>query len=314
VKKESQQRASTLELRGSFVALVTPFRNGAVDFSKLRDLVEFHLKNGTKGIVPCGTTGEGSTLKFEEKVEIFEIVAKTVKDRIPVIAGVGSNDTASAIQLARAAKQAGVHGLLSVAPYYNRPSQRGLLAHFSKLAESVDLPIVLYNIPSRTGVNIDPETLLQLREFKNIVGVKESVMDLDQVSKVVWMCGKDFTVFSGEDALTLPMMALGAKGVISSSANVIPQDMASLCEACEQGEWGRARELHYRLWPLIKSLFMETNPVPVKTAMALMGMIEEEVRLPLVPMEGENVEKIKKALQAYGLLSASPKQKGSNRS
>lgn len=308
MKRDTATKSARLDWQGSFVALVTPFKNEGVDYSKVRDLVEFHLKNGTHGIVPCGTTGESPTLKFDEKVEIISIVVKAAKDRCPVIAGIGSNDTAYAIQLARAAKQSGADGLLSVAPYYNRPTQAGLFAHFAKIAESVELPILLYNIPSRTGVNIEPETVAHLRDLKNIVGIKEASGSFDQVSRIRQLCGPEFLVFSGEDALTLPMMAMGGCGVISSTANLVPQDMAALCEACATGDWSRARELHLQLFPLIKALFVETNPVPVKTAMGLLGMMEEEVRLPLVALEPSSLDKLKEALQAYGLpLSASPK-------
>lgn len=301
--KKDQRKKTDVEWQGSFVALVTPFKNGVVDYSKLRDVVEFHLRNGTQGLVPCGTTGESATLKFEEKVEMFDIVVKAAKGQCTVVAGVGSNDTATTVQLARAAKQAGVDGVLAVAPYYNRPTQNGLYAHFAKLAESSDLPVMLYNIPSRTGVNIEPETMLRLREFKNIVGVKESTGNLEQATKILWLCGKDFLLFSGEDALTLPLMALGARGVVSVAGNVVPQDIASLCEACLANDWGRAKELHYKLFPLIKALFLETNPAPLKTAMAWMGMIDDELRLPLVGMEEGNREKLRKVMESYGLTS-----------
>jgi len=289
------------EWKGSFVALVTPFKHEGVDYGKVRDLVEFHLKNGTRGLVPCGTTGESATLKFEEKVEIIKIMVKAAKGCVPVLAGIGANDTAQAVQLARAAKQAGADGLLAVAPYYNKPSQAGLYAHFARIAESVNVPIVLYNIPSRTGVNIEPETMLKLRHLKNIVGVKEASGSLDQVTRILTLCGPDFLVFSGDDALTLPMMAVGAVGVISASANLVPQDVSALCEACAAGDWTRARDWHFRLFPLIKALFLETNPVPVKTAMGWLGLIDPEVRLPLTAMESANEERLRAALQAYGL-------------
>jgi len=289
--------------RGSIVALVTPFKNNKVDEKRLRDIIEFQIKNGTSGIVPCGTTGESATLSFEEHEHVIETTIDQVKKRVPVIAGTGSNSTDEAIMLTKHAARAGADASLQVSPYYNRPSQNGLYAHFKAVADSVEIPIILYNIASRTGVNIEPETVARLsRDCRNIVGVKEASGNLEQMSRVKALCGDAFDVISGDDALTLPLLAIGGTGVISVVANIAPKETAQMVAAFMKGDIAGARALHYKLFPLIRAMFIEGNPVPVKTAMGMLGMCEPQVRLPLAPMLSENSEKLKKALKDYGLL------------
>jgi len=289
--------------KGSIVAIVTPFRDGKVDEKKFRDLIEFQIKNGTSGIVPCGTTGESATLSFEEHDHVIEITIEQVKKRVPVIAGTGSNSTEEAIMLTKHAARAGADASLQVSPYYNRPTQKGLYEHFKAIANSVDIPIILYNIASRTGVNIEPETIAKLAtDCKNIVGVKEASGNLDQMSRIRQLCSKNFDLLSGDDSLTLPILGIGGTGVISVIANIVPKDVANLVAEFEKGNSNNAREIHYKLLPLIKVLFIETNPIPVKTAMGLLGMCEPDLRLPMCEMLPENLEKLKKALKDYGLL------------
>ncbi|MBI3991399.1 MAG: 4-hydroxy-tetrahydrodipicolinate synthase [Candidatus Omnitrophica bacterium] len=287
---------------GSMVALVTPFKDNQIDKARLKELVEFHIKSGTDALVPCGTTGESATLAMEEHEKVIDLTIKFAGGRITVIAGTGSNNTAEAIQLTHHAKKSGADGVLLVSPYYNRPTQAGLYQHFKAVADEVDIPIILYNIASRTGVNIEPETLAKLSEIKNIIGVKEASGNLEQMSRVISMCRKDFIVLSGDDALTLPLLAIGGKGVISVVANIIPKDVANMVRAFEKGDLKKARELHYKMLPLIKAMFMETNPIPVKTSMALMGIIEHGLRLPMCDMSVANLEKLKQALKDYNLL------------
>lgn len=288
---------------GSIVALVTPFKNGKVDYESLGKLVEFHLKNGTSGILPCGTTGESPTLTYEEHEEVVRFVVQAVKKKVPVVAGTGSNSTQETIELSQAAKKDGADGLLLVVPYYNKPTQKGLYAHFRKVAEEVYLPIILYNIPGRTGVNMLPETVAKVaRDCKNIVGIKEAAGSLDQVSEIIQVCPKDFILLSGDDSLTLPMLSVGGKGIISVIANIVPRDVSEMCNAWFKGNVEKAKELHYKMFPLVKALFIETNPIPLKTAMGLLGLCSPELRLPLVAMEEKNLEKLKKAMQNYSLL------------
>jgi len=289
--------------KGSIVAIVTPFKGGKVDEKKLRDLIELHIKNGTSGIVPCGTTGESATLSFEEHDKVIEITIEQVNKRIPVIAGTGSNSTEEAIMLTRHAQKAGADASLQVSPYYNRPTQKGLYEHFKAIAQSVDIPIILYNIASRTGVNIEPETIAKLaRDCKNLVGVKEASGSLDQMSRIKQLCGDNFELISGDDSLTLPVLSIGGIGIISVVANIVPRDVANLVAEFEKGNIKKAQEIHYKLLPLIKAVFIETNPIPVKTAMGLLGMCEPDLRLPMSAMLPENEEKLKKALKDYGLL------------
>jgi len=294
--------------RGSIVAIVTPFsasggKNLVVDEQKLRDLIEFHIQNGTSGIVPCGTTGESATLSFDEHNRVIEITIEQVNRRIPVIAGTGSNSTEEAIMLTRHAAKAGADASLQVSPYYNRPTQRGLYEHFRAIAESVDIPVILYNIASRTGVNIEPETIARLsRDCKNIIGVKEASGSLEQMSRIKKLCGENFDLISGDDSLTLPVLGIGGTGVISVVANIVPKDVAALIAEFEKGNIQNARALHYKLLPLIKAMFVETNPIPVKTAMGLLDMCGSDLRLPMCPISEENLEKLRKALKEYGLL------------
>ncbi|MDP2923286.1 MAG: 4-hydroxy-tetrahydrodipicolinate synthase [Candidatus Omnitrophota bacterium] len=289
--------------KGSIVAIVTPFRDDKVDEKTLRDLIEFQLKNGTSGIVPCGTTGESATLSFDEHDRVIEITIEQVKKRAPVIAGTGSNSTSEAIMLTKHAAKAGADASLQVSPYYNRPTQKGLYEHFKAIADSVNIPIILYNIASRTGVNIEPETIARLaHDCKNIVGVKEASGNLDQMSRIKQLCPANFDLLSGDDSLTLPILSIGGTGIISVVANIVPKDVATLVSEFEKGNIQKAQEMHYKLLPLIKAMFIETNPIPLKTAMGLTGMCEPNLRLPMCAMAPENLEKLKKALENYGLL------------
>lgn len=288
--------------KGSMVALVTPFTGGKVDEKALKALVEFHIKNGTTALVPCGTTGESATLSYEEHDRVVELTIEFAAGRIPVIAGTGSNSTQEAIMLTKHAKKAGAAASLQVSPYYNRPTQRGLYLHFKAIAEAVDIPIILYNIASRTGVNIEPETFVKLAEVKNIIGVKEASGSLEQMSRIRKMCPKDFLLISGDDALTLPVMSIGGVGIISVVSNIIPRDVADMCNAFEKGDIKKAEGLHYKMLSLVKTMFIETNPIPVKTAMGLMKMCDPEIRLPLCEMLPENKEKLIKELKAYKLI------------
>jgi 4-hydroxy-tetrahydrodipicolinate synthase len=288
--------------KGSIVAIVTPFRNGKVDEKKLRDLIEFQIKNGTSGIVPCGTTGESATLTFDEHEKVIEVTIDQVNKRVPVIAGTGSNSTEEAIMLTKQAASAGADASLQVSPYYNRPTQRGLYRHFKAIAQSVKIPIILYNIAGRTGVNIESETIASLAsDCKNIVAVKEASGNLDQMSRVKALCPPAFQLISGDDSLTLPVLSIGGIGIISVVANIVPRDVADLVSAFEKGNIKKAQTLHYKLLPLIKACFMETNPIPVKTAMGLLGMCEPDLRLPMCEMSADNLAKLKKTLKDYGL-------------
>ncbi len=289
--------------KGSIVAIVTPFKNGKIDENKLKELIEFQIKNGTSGIVPCGTTGESATLSFEEHERVIKVSIEQVKKRVPVIAGTGSNSTEEAIMLTREAAGAGADASLQVSPYYNRPTQKGLYEHFKAVAQSVKIPIILYNIATRTGVNIEPETIAKLsNDCKNIVGVKEASGNLEQMSRIKALCPEDFELISGDDGLTLPVLSIGGIGIISVVANIVPLDVANLVSAFEKGDIKTAQSLHYKLLPLVKAIFIETNPIPVKTALGLLGICEPDLRMPLCAMSPENLEKLKKALRDYGLL------------
>ena len=287
---------------GSIVAIVTPFRNGRVDERALGDLIEFQIASGTDGIVPCGTTGESATLSHTEHDRVVAFTVEAVRRRVPVIAGTGSNSTEEAIALTRHAKQAGADGALLITPYYNKPMQEGLFRHYKAVAEAVDLPIVLYNIPGRTGVNMSPATVARLTSVRNVVAIKEGGGSLQQVSEIIKACGDRMTVLSGDDALTLPMLAVGAKGVITVTANIAPAEMAAMLDVFAAGKLDEARRLHYKLFPLFAALFFETNPIPVKEALALMGKIDGELRLPLSPMAPDTREKLARALKEYGLI------------
>jgi 4-hydroxy-tetrahydrodipicolinate synthase len=289
--------------QGSFVAMVTPFRNGKVDEAKLRELVEFHITHGTDGLIPCGTTGESPSLSHDEHRRVVELVIEAARGRIRVVAGTGSNSTAEAIDMTRHAERAGATGALVVNPYYNKPTQEGLYRHFRAVAESVAIPILLYNIQSRTAINVETDTVARLvRDAKNIVGVKEASGSLDQMSQVIAACGPDFSVLSGDDNITLPLLAIGGSGVVSVIANIVPRETADLVHAALEGDWKRARDLHYRLFPLARAAFLETNPIPIKEAMALAGMLEPEFRLPMCRMSDANREKLRTILTPYGLI------------
>jgi len=288
--------------KGSMVALVTPFKNGKIDEKSLEKLVEFHIKNGTTALVPCGTTGESATLSYDEHDRVIELTIQFAKGRVPVIAGTGSNSTEEAISLTRHAKKAGASASLQVSPYYNRPTQKGLYLHFKAIADAVDIPIIIYNIASRTGVNIEPETFVKLAGIKNIIGVKESSGNLEQMAKIRKLCPKEFLLISGDDALTLPVLSIGGVGIISVVANIIPHDVADMCIAFEKGDIKKAQELHYKMLPLIKAMFIETNPIPVKTAMGLMKMIDPSLRLPMCEIMPENKEKLIKEMKEYRLI------------
>ncbi|HEX5815949.1 MAG TPA: 4-hydroxy-tetrahydrodipicolinate synthase [Methylomirabilota bacterium] len=288
---------------GSFVALVTPFRNGKVDEAKLRELVEMHAANGTDGLVPCGTTGESPTLSHDEHKRVVEIVVEAARKRMKILAGTGSNSTSEAIELTRHAEKAGADGALVVNPYYNKPTQEGLYRHFRAVAESVALPIVVYNIQSRTAVNIETATMSRLvKDVTNIKGVKEASGSLDQMSQVIAACGPGFSVLSGDDNLTLPLMAVGGHGVISVIANILPRETADMVHAALENDIKRARELHYRLFPMARAAFLETNPIPIKEAMAMAGMLEPEFRLPMCRMSEANREVLRGIIRQYGLV------------
>ena len=288
---------------GSFVALVTPFKNGKVDEPRMADLIEWHIKSGTHGIVPCGTTGESATLSHEEHTQVVKFVVNTVKKRIPVVAGTGSNSTAEAIRLTREAQEVGADGALMISPYYNRPTQEGIYQHYKAVAQAVPgFPIIFYNIPGRTGSNIEPATMARMAEIDNIVGVKEATGSIDQVINIRLACGDKLAVLSGEDSLIFSMMSLGGKGVISTVANVAPRETAELANAGLAKQWEKAAQLQLQLIPLIRALFIETNPIPVKTALALMGKCESELRLPMVQMAEGNVAKLQEVLKQNHMI------------
>lgn len=289
-------------LSGSIVALVTPFKKGKFDEKAYSNLIEWHIARGTHGIVPCGTTGEASTLDFDEHFRVIEVAVKTANKRIPVIAGTGANATDEAIDITSKAKKLGADAALLVTPYYNKPTQEGLYRHYKAVADAVDIPVVLYNVPGRTSVNMLPTTVARLAECKNIVAIKEATGDLKQVSELIRLCGDRITVISGDDFTTLPLLALGGKGVITVTGNIAPADMAEMCNAWDRGDMAKARELHFKLEPLNAAMFIETNPIPVKTALALMGKISEEFRLPLCEMSSSNKEKLKGVLKNAGII------------
>ncbi|MEW5801336.1 MAG: 4-hydroxy-tetrahydrodipicolinate synthase [bacterium] len=288
--------------RGSMVAIVTPFCNGAVDEKKLQELIAFQIEKGTSAIVPCGTTGESATLTHAEHSRVVDIAIEAARKRVPVIAGTGSNSTEEAIQLTRRAKESGADAALLITPYYNKPTQEGLYLHYKAVAEAVDLPLILYNVPGRTSINMEPKTVERLAQIENIVGIKEASGSLAQVTDIIQRCGDKMTVLSGDDALTLPILAVGGKGVISVAANIVPDRMAELVDSFLQGDRARAMELNLNLYPLFQALFYETNPIPVKTALFLMGKIGDEFRLPLCSMSEWNMSKLKDILARYQLL------------
>ena len=288
---------------GSFVALVTPFKDDeSLDESKLKELLEFQIEGGTDGIVPCGTTGESPALSDEEHNRVVELAVQTVNGRLPVIAGTGSNSTTRTLHATEHAKAAGADGVLIVTPYYNKPTQNGLYAHYMKIADSVDIPIIIYNVPGRCGTDILSVTVARLAEHPNIVGLKEATGDLKRASEVISMCPGDFVVLSGDDVNTLPILSVGGKGVISVVANVDPAPIAELCGAFKAGNVELARKLHYETMPLAVDLFIETNPIPAKTALMLMGKLNGKMRLPLVPMTSANLEQLRRTLELTNLI------------
>ncbi len=285
---------------GSGVAIVTPFTKDGVDFDKLGELIEFQIKEGTDAIVICGTTGEASTMPDKEHIAAIKYTVDKVNRRIPVVAGTGSNDTRHAMDLSREAEAAGADAILSVSPYYNKTTQAGLYQHFKMIAESIKIPVILYNVPSRTNMNINPETIKALSEIENIVGVKEC--NFGQVGEVVKLCGSDFSVYSGEDGVVVPLMSLGGKGVISVMANIIPKDTHDMVVKYLSGDIEGSRNLQLGVIDLLKGLFSEVNPIPVKAAMNLMGMNVGICRLPLVEMSDKNLEYLRQVMKDYGLL------------
>ncbi len=287
---------------GSLIAIVTPFRNGKLDERAFGDLIEWQIANGTNGIVPCGTTGESATLTHEEHHRVIRLAVEATRRRVPVIAGTGSNSTDEAISLTKYAKADGADGALLITPYYNRPTQEGLYRHYKAVAEAVDIPQILYNIPGRTGVNMLPSTVARLSALKNIVGIKEGSGSIQQASDIVQACGDRITLLSGDDALTLPMLAVGGKGVITVTANLMPKEMARLVASFLTGRLEEARRLHFRLSPLFAALFLETNPIPVKEALGLMGKIDPELRLPLCAMGSDNRAQLVRVLKEMNLI------------
>jgi 4-hydroxy-tetrahydrodipicolinate synthase len=287
---------------GSLVAIITPFRNGKVDERAFGDLIEWQIANGTNGVVPCGTTGESATLSHDEHHRVVKLAVEVVRGRVPVIAGTGSNSTDEAISLTRHARDAGADGALLITPYYNKPTQEGLYRHYKAVAEAVEIPQVLYNIPARTGVNMLPATIARLAVMKNIVGIKEGSGSVQQASEIAQTCGDRLTVLAGDDALTLPMMAVGGKGVITVTANVMPKEMAQLVAAFAAGRIDEARRIHFALSPLFAALFYETNPIPVKEALGMMGKIDPELRLPLCAMGPDNRNQLARVLKELRLI------------
>ena len=285
---------------GSIVALVTPFKDGEIDYEKLGELVEFHIANSTNAIIPCGTTGESPTLTHREHGEVVGKVIEVANGRIPVIAGTGSNNTSEAVSMTSHAKEVGADGSLLITPYYNKPTQKGIYEHYKAVLKEVDIPIIIYNVPSRTGVSISAETVARLYEFDNIVAIKEATGDLDQASQISNLC--DITVLSGDDSLTLPIMSIGGKGVVSVLANILPREVSELTSSFLKGDIENAQRLHNRLFPVCKAMFIETNPIPVKTAMKLLNRLNGEMRLPLCDMSEEHESQLKKALEENGIV------------
>jgi 4-hydroxy-tetrahydrodipicolinate synthase len=288
---------------GVITALVTPFRNGAVDEEALRRLVDEQIDAGIDGLVPVGTTGESPTLDHEEHLRVIQIVVLQVRKRVPVIAGTGANSTREAIELSKEAKRLGADGMLQVTPYYNKPTQDGLYRHFKAIIEAASLPTIVYNVPGRTGCDLLPETVARLCDIKEVVGIKEATGNLQRASQIISRVGDRLVVLSGDDATALPLFAVGARGVISVVSNVAPADFAGMWDAFAAGDLARARELHYRCFPLSEGLFIEANPIPVKSALAMMGKIADEIRPPLYPMSGANKEKVHKILLDLALVT-----------
>ncbi len=287
---------------GSMTAIITPFRDGQLDATAFERLIDFQVENGTSAVVPCGSTGESATLTHAEHAEAVRLAVKFARGRIPVIAGTGSNSTSEAIALTKAAKEAGASAALLISPYYNKPTQEGIYQHYKTIAERTRFPLIVYNIPGRTGSKIEATTIARLAELEHIIGLKEATGSLDEVQEVIRLCGDRLEVYSGDDALTLPIMAVGGTGVISVLANLMPKESADMTAACQRGDWDQARRLHYHLLPLMRALFLETNPIPIKAAMAMMGYCSDEIRLPLLPMGDGPRAKLRALMQQLGLL------------
>jgi len=289
---------------GSMAAIITPFRNGAIDADALERLIEFQVTNGTSAIVPCGSTGESATMTHQEHVEVVRLAVKLVKGRVPVIAGTGSNSTSEAIALTKAAKESGAAAALLISPYYNKPTQEGIYQHYKAIAEAARFPLIVYNIPGRTASKIEATTIARLAALDEIVGLKEATGSLDEVQEVIRLCGDRLEIYSGDDSLTLPIMAVGGHGVISVVANVAPKQSADLLLACSKGDLAAARRLNYQLLPLVRALFLETNPIPVKAALSMMGYCRDELRLPLLPMTEAPRAKLRSVMQQLGLIKS----------
>ncbi len=285
---------------GSMVALVTPFRNGKIDEKTMKKLIDRQIENGTDIVIPCGTTGESATMSHDEHKHVMSFVVEYVHGRVPVVCGAGSNSTEEAVGLFKHAKKIGADALLVVTPYYNRPTQEGLYRHYEFLAKKVDIPIVLYNVPGRTGVSLAPETVERLSKIPQVIAIKEASGSVDQASQIMDLC--DLSVVSGDDTLTLPLMSVGARGAISVTANAVPKEMSEMIHAALRGDFARARKIHYNLFILSKTLFIETNPIPIKTALHLMGLAGGELRLPLCAMRPDNLKKLKKILKVKSLV------------
>ncbi len=289
-------------INGIITAIITPFRENKVDKKAYRQLIEMQVNAGISGVVPCGTTGESATLDFDEHEMLIDYTLELVNRRMTVIAGTGSNNTKEAIKLTEHAKKAGADAALTITPYYNKPTQNGMYEHFKAIAEAVDIPLILYNVPGRTGVNILPETVARLSEIKGIVGIKEATGSLQQVTEIIRQSRKGFIVLSGDDFTALPSMAIGARGVISVTSNIVPAEMVGMFRAYESGDLQKAMDINLKLWPLHNAMFVESNPIPVKAAAHLLGWISGEIRLPLTPLAGANLEKLKTAMAGLGLI------------
>jgi 4-hydroxy-tetrahydrodipicolinate synthase len=287
---------------GAISALITPFRDGIIDEAALRDLVEWEIQSGVDGVVPCGSTGESATLSHAEHERVVKVVIEQARKRVPVIAGAGSNSTSEAIRLTTYAREAGADAALLLSPYYNKPTQEGIYKHYKMIAASVDLPLIVYNIPGRTASNILPETFARMCDIDQVAGIKESSGSLDQCSDILKFCGDRLTLLSGDDSLTLPLMAIGAKGVVSVVTNVMPREMHEMAAAALSGDFERARAIHFKLLPLMRALFQETNPIPVKQACAYMGKCTNEMRMPLTPMSQGPAERLRSVIKELSLI------------
>jgi 4-hydroxy-tetrahydrodipicolinate synthase len=287
---------------GAFSAIITPFRDGAVDEAALRELVEWQIQSGVDGLVACGSTGESATLTHSEHDQVVKLVVDYARRRVPVIAGTGSNSTAEAIRLTAFAREVRADGALLISPYYNKPTQEGILKHYKMIAANVDLPLIVYNIPGRTASNILPETFAKMCDIKQIVGIKEASGSMDQISDILPLCGDRLTILSGDDSTTLPFMAIGAKGVIATITNVMPREMHELAAAALKGDFTRARQIHFAMLPLMRALFLETNPIPVKQACAFMGKCANELRMPLIQMSPEPAERLRGVMKEMRLI------------